>query len=392
MTASDQGRQSSFTLSDGTTVSTPDALIRWCEDHTKEGTQHLLAGDFKQWFTELDRDDLAQVAADAVAHGRNDEERLSLFIGFSKVADYFQRSLARRFTFLLVGRTGVGKSSTINTLLGKQVAPVGDTVPVTSKVEPYDTDILGIPCRIVNTPGLADGKNLDQDYIARMHAAVGDPGVDCVWFVTPLTEMRVRDDELGAINLITQAFGPEIWSRSVVVLSFADFLQALDRYQRQLTVRPLALRQAIADALGGNPLQPVGSDTAAGIPFVAVSNEQDTTPDGAHWLGHLYVETLDRMSAAGFGPMFLALMERAENLSRSAPGTSAPSSPSDASTPIVIDQTLNIRYDNVVSNKVYENTGYRPEPGFLDHVVSVGRSTWKAAKSAGRKIKSWFTG
>lgn len=392
MTVSDQGGQPSFTLSDGTTVSTPGALIRWCEDHAKEGIRHLLAGDFKQWLTDLGRDDLAQVAADAVAHGRNDEERLSLFIGFSKVADYFQQSAERRFTFLLVGRTGVGKSSTINTLLGKQVAPVGDTVPVTSKVESYDTDILGIPCRVVDTPGLADGKHLDHDYIARIHAAVGNPGVDCVWFVTPLTEMRVRDDELGAINLITQALGPGIWSRSVVVLSFADFLSVADRYQRQLAVRPLALRQAIADALGGNPPQPVGSDIAASIPFVAVSNEQDTTPDGAHWLGHLYVETLDRMSAAGFGPMFLALMERTQNLAWSDSGTGALGSPGSSSTPIVIDQTLNIKYENVVSNKVYESTGYRPEPGFLDQVVSVGKSAWNAVKSAGRKIRGWFGG
>jgi hypothetical protein len=384
MTTSDQSGQSSFTLSDGTTVSTPDALIRWCEDHTKEATQHLLAGDFKQWLTELGRDDLAQVAADAVAHGRDDEERLSLFIGFSKVTDYFRRSLERRFTFLLVGRTGVGKSSTINTLLGKQVAPVGDTVPVTSKVEPYDTDILGIPCRVVDTPGLADGKHLDADYISRMHKAVGDSGVDCVWFVTPLTEMRVRDDELGAIKLITRAFGPGIWSRSVVVLSFADYLSAAERYQRQLAVRPVALRQAIADAVGGNPPQPVGSDTVAGIPFVAVSNEQDTTPDGAHWLGNLYVETLDRMSAAGFGPLFLALLERTENLASSAQGTVG------ASTPIVIDQTLNIKYENVVSNKVYESTGYRPPQGFFGGVVSAAKSTWNAVKSVGRKVRDRF--
>jgi hypothetical protein len=382
MTASDQGGQSSFTLSDGTTVSTADALIRWCEDHKKEGIQHLLAGDFKQWLTDLGRDDLAQVAVDAVAHGRDDEEKLSLFIGYSKVANYFQRSLERRFTFLLVGRTGVGKSSTINTLLGKEVAPVGDSEPVTSTVAPYDTDILGIPCRVVDTPGLADGKDLDVDYIAKMHAAVGTAGVDCVWFVTPIYETRVRTDELGAIKLITQAFGPGIWSRSLVVLSFADYLAAApEGYQRQVTVRPVALRQAIADASGGNPPQPVGSDTAAGIPFVPVSNRELTTPDGAHWLGHLYVETLDRMSAAGFGPMFLALMERTEDLLRSAPGSGAA-----ASSPIVIDQTLNIRYENVVSNKVYESTGYRPEPNLLKKVASTVKSVWNSAKSLGSKI------
>ena len=313
----------SFSLSDGTAASSPDSLIRWCEANPQEGAQHLLTGDFAKWLTEWGRDDLVQVATDALAHGRDDAEKLSLFIGFSKIADYFQRSLTRRFTFLLVGRTGVGKSSTINTLLGKEVAEIGDTVPVTSEVVSYDTDILSIPCRVVDTPGLSDGSRMDDDYLVRMHKAVGKPGWNCVWFVTPLTETRVRDNEISAINHITEAFGPEIWSRSVVVLSFAVYLSVPERFQRQMTVRPGPLRKAIADAVGGEPTRPVGSQIAAGIPFVAVTNEQDTTPDGAHSLGHLYVETLDRMSAAGFGPLFLALMGRAAGPAGPAPRESA---------------------------------------------------------------------
>ena len=423
----------SFSLSDGTAASSPDSLIRWCEANPQEGAQHLLTGDFAKWLTEWGRDDLVQVATDALAHGRDDAEKLSLFIGFSKIADYFQRSLTRRFTFLLVGRTGVGKSSTINTLLGKEVAEIGNTVPVTSEVVSYDTDILSIPCRVVDTPGLSDGSRMDDDYLVRMHKAVGKPGVDCVWFVTPLTETRVRDDEISAINHITEAFGPEIWSRSVVVLSFADYLSVPERFQRQMTVRPGPLRKAIADAVGGEPTRPVGSQIAAGIPFVAVTNEQDTTPDGAHWLGHLYVETLDRMSAAGFGPLFLALMGRAAGPAGPAPRESAgpyvhtpstnvhvsPSGPAGSApresvgpyvhTPstnvyvspsIVIDQPLHNRYENVVSDKVHESTGYRPEPGVLDRIVSVGttvvksvgKGIVKAAKATGRVIKRLFGG
>lgn len=387
MAAGDNNNDSlSYTLSDGTIVDGPAALLQWCEANTQVAIQYLVDGDFTRWFAEWGRDDLGQVAVDAIARGRNDTEKISLFIGFSKVADYFKRSTERRFTFLLIGRTGVGKSSTINTLLGKEVAEVGDTVPVTTQVVPYDTDILGIPCRVVDTPGLSDGSEMDDDYIAKMHKAVGEDGVDCVWFVTPMYETRVRTDEISAINHITRAFGPDIWGRAVVVLSYADYISAKEEFQQRMEGRPGPLRTKIAEAQGGEPAQPVGSKIADAIPFVAVTNKQDTTPDGAHWLGRLYVETLDRMSAAGFGPLFLALLDRTALAGRT--GTAAAGTDGSAAPQIVIDRTLHVRVENVVSNRVYENTGYRPQRDAMEMVMSAGRAVMSGAKKVGQAITS----
>ena len=48
------------------------------------------------------------------------------------------------FAFMLVGRTGVGKSSTINSLMGEHVAKVGDSEPTTFKVSPYRLNKSGV--------------------------------------------------------------------------------------------------------------------------------------------------------------------------------------------------------------------------------------------------------
>lgn len=85
----------------------------------------------------------------------------------SLLKDQFERemgrlSLLRPLDVLLVGGTGTGKSSTLNSLFGSTVAKVGDGVdPETQNISGYQLhDYL----RIHDSAGLGDGKNSDLEH------------------------------------------------------------------------------------------------------------------------------------------------------------------------------------------------------------------------------------
>lgn len=126
--------------------------------------------------------------------------------------DILQAQNGKKFVLLLVGRTGVGKSSTVNSLMGKEIAPVGDYEPTTMEVKNYDSDINGIKCTVIDTPGLCDDleeEENDYKYLELIRSKVNQ--VDSMWFVSRLDETRVSTDEKRGIKLISEAFKPKIW-------------------------------------------------------------------------------------------------------------------------------------------------------------------------------------
>ena len=157
----------------------------------------------------------------------------------------------RKFHFLLIGRTGVGKSSTINSLLGKDIAKVGAYEPTTMGVENFESEIEGIKFSVIDTPGLCDDIEdaNDDKYIGLIQKQVKE--IDCVLFVTELSATRVTSDEKRGIKLITQSLTPEVWNNSVIIFTFADNVPS-ERYQEALAKRSELIRSEIWISLHSN--------------------------------------------------------------------------------------------------------------------------------------------
>ncbi|MBX9255469.1 50S ribosome-binding GTPase [Desmonostoc muscorum CCALA 125] len=281
----------------------------------------------------------------------NSEKEARNFI--EDIIEKLQAQRGNKFVFLLAGRTGVGKSSTVNSLMGKEIATVGDYEPTTMDIKPYDSDINGINFTIVDTPGLCDDieeEGNDYQYLELMRSNISQ--VDSMWFVSRLDDTRVTSDEKRGIKLISDAFKLKIWEHAVIVFTFAGNVDA-SKYEFALKKRTELIRNEIA--------KHVGINIANNIPSVAVDNKSETTPDGEKWLAELYTQVYARMSAKGATPFFMATVERVKAPEKEkevvkevvyvpTPVASLPSEP----TPKYIPIELNPRQAEIVRNKTSE--------------------------------------
>jgi GTPase SAR1 family protein len=202
-----------------------------------------------------------------------------------RIIERFKTERGKNFTFLLIGRTGVGKSSTVNSLMGQEIAPVGDYRPTTMSVESYESEIGGVKFTIIDTPGLCDDleeKGNDYDYLEQIRLNVDR--IDLMWFVTELDDNRVRGDERRGIKLISEIFGSKIWEQAIIVFTCELIREQISKY--------------------------AGVSISNNVPSVGVSNLQECTPDGERWLGELYIQVYTRMAREGAGAFFMSTVER----------------------------------------------------------------------------------
>ncbi|CAM6122427.1 unnamed protein product [Calypogeia fissa] len=127
-------------------------------------------------------------------------------------------------TIMMLGKTGVGKSATINSIFDEAKAGTNAFSPATKKVQVITGHVHGIKVRVIDTPGLLPSV-VDQRHNERIMASVKSfikkQPPDIVLYFDRL-DMQSRDyGDLPLLRTITDTFGAAVWFNAIVVVTHA---------------------------------------------------------------------------------------------------------------------------------------------------------------------------
>ncbi|ERN15183.1 translocase of chloroplast 34, chloroplastic [Amborella trichopoda] len=213
-------------------------------------------------------------------------------------------------TILVMGKGGVGKSSTVNSLLGERVAAVSAFQSEAMRPIICSRARAGFTLNIIDTPGLVEGGFVNEHALEIIKRFLLNKTIDILLYVDRLDGYRVDNLDRQVIKAITDSFGKGIWQRGLVVLTHAQ-LSPPDglSYDEFFSRRSEALLKVVR--LGGQIRRQ--ELEARPVPFVLVENSgrcntndigEKILPNGTAWLPEL-VKTITEVVLNGSKPILV---------------------------------------------------------------------------------------
>nr|XP_027068151.1 translocase of chloroplast 90, chloroplastic-like [Coffea arabica]XP_027068152.1 translocase of chloroplast 90, chloroplastic-like [Coffea arabica] len=127
---------------------------------------------------------------------------------------------------LVLGKSGVGKSSTINSILNQMKAPTNAFQPATDHIQEIVGTVNGIRISFIDTPGLLPSspssfrKNRKILHSVKQFVRKSPP--DIILYFERLDLINMGYSDFPLLKLVTEVFNPAIWFNTILVMTHAS--------------------------------------------------------------------------------------------------------------------------------------------------------------------------
>ncbi|XP_027350530.1 uncharacterized protein LOC113861729 [Abrus precatorius] len=204
-------------------------------------------------------------------------------------------------TILVMGNGGVGKSSTVNSIIGERVVSISPFQSEGPRPVMVSRSRAGFTLNIIDTPGLIEGGYINDMALDIIKRFLLNKTIDILLYVDRLDVYRVDNLDKLVAKAITDSFGKGIWNKAIIALTHAQFSPPDGLpYDEFFSKRSEALLKVVRS---GARIKKEAFQ-AASIPVVLVENsgrchkndvDEKVLPNGTAWIPHL-VQTITEIA------------------------------------------------------------------------------------------------